>query len=194
VQRRVRRGQRRAGQLAQRLSIEALGHQGRHHRPGHPQASDRQLLPRLADRAETPGRTGSRGGGGSVLRRRGLHPSRRRRGAVHGHRGDLQVPGLRAGQVPRRGRGRLSQPAPRRRALHLRLGRRPDPEGQRGRAHRQRGRRHRHWRQRPKGIERSWASTSSPPRTGRAGPPSCAAWSLEDSRASSWSSPMPTAA
>ena len=37
VQCRIRRGQPRAGELAQRLSNEALGHEGRHHRPRHPE-------------------------------------------------------------------------------------------------------------------------------------------------------------
>ena len=119
-----------------------------------------------------------------VLRRGGLHAAGRRRGPLHGDRRDLEVPGLRAGQVPRRAGGGVSQPPPRRRSLHLHLGRRLDPKGQRGRPHRQRGRRSSPPASTPRGTERSWVSTSSPPRTGRAGRRSCAAWWPGDSAAS----------
>jgi len=39
-------------------------------------------------------------GGGPVLSRRRLHPPRGRRGAGHGRRRDVEVPGLEPGQVP----------------------------------------------------------------------------------------------
>ncbi len=112
----------------------------------------------------------------------------------------LQVPGLRAGQVPGRDGGGLPQPAPRRRSLHLHLGGRPDPEGQRRRSDRERGRDrgHRGECRRPPGDPR--VSTSSPPRTGRAGPPSsgdwwpggCPGWlSSSPTPTRAWSTPSP---
>jgi len=89
---RVREGERRTGELEERLPEPALGHEGGHHRPRHPQVALGQLFPGLANRASPTGGTGACGRGRPVLRRRGLDPPGRRRGEVDGHHRHLQVP------------------------------------------------------------------------------------------------------
>ncbi len=92
---------------------------------------------------------------------------------------------------PRHPGGRVPQPAPRRRALHLRLARRHLPQSQRGRrvvSVRPSSRRA----SMPRGTERSSASTSSPLRTGPAERPSYPVWWPEGSPVWLSSSPTPT--
>ena len=130
------------GQQPQRASIPALGHQGRHDQPRDPEAAQGQLL---------AGRSSSPAVGPSRPCQRGLPGLRR---GVSTRRVDdlvraMGIDGMsksqvRAGQEPRRTGGRVPQPPPRRRPLHLRLAGRPVPQGQRGRPGRQRGDGHRH--------------------------------------------------
>ena len=194
VRRRLRRAHRGAGELAQRLSDAALGHPGRHDRPGRAQAPPWGLLPRVPAPAAAAGRTGPGGGGLPGLRRGGVHPPGRRPGQGHGHRGDLQVRGVADGRRARRQGGRVQGaplgPGP----LSLPVDRRPHPAGARGRPGGERLGGHRHRRQRRGAAGRSSASTSSPPRTPPPGRPSCAPWWPGGCAGWSWSSPTPTAA
>ena len=122
---------RRAGELAQRLPAPALGHQGRDHRTGHPQAPPGGLLARVLAPAPAAGRTGPGGGRLPGLRRRGLDPAGRRPGQGHGHRRDLQVRGVAPGQRARQGGERVQGAPPRWRSLSLFVDRRPHPTGAR---------------------------------------------------------------
>ena len=138
-----------------------------------PKLRKRHLFPgwlleprRRAERPSSPGRL-------PVLSRRGLDPPGRRRREGHGHRGDLQSQ-VRAGQKPRTPWSRSSARGPST----------PCPTPMSGltpwcrRSARVAG-----WSTsrsviatgvNTDGQQRSWALTSSPPRTGRAGRPSCA--------------------
>ena len=111
-----------------------------------------------------------------------------------GRRGPVQVAGQRDGRGAGRAGGGIPVPAAGRRAVHVRVDRRADPEGPRGRPHRQRALPDRHRRQRRRGTGRSSASTWPAPRTARAGWRSCAAWSPAACPACSWSPPTPTPA
>ena len=108
------RAQRGAGELAQRISAPALGHQGGHHRAGHPQAPPGDLLARVLAPAPPTGRTGPGGGGLPGLRRRCFDPPGRRPGQGHGDRRDLQIRGLAHGQRARQGGERVQGASARR--------------------------------------------------------------------------------
>ena len=87
---------------------------GGHHRARGAQAAAGLVLPR-ATRTAAAGRAGPRLGCLPGLGGGCLDPARRRPGEGHEHRRDVQVPGLRAGQVARCQGGRVPQPPPRRR-------------------------------------------------------------------------------
>ena len=147
---------RRARELAQRISHPALGHAGRHDRTGRAQAAPRGLQPRGAAQPAPAGRAGTGGGDLPGLRRGGLDPSRRRPGQGHGHRGDVQVRGLAPGRRARHRRHPVQGTPPRPWSLSLPVDRRPDPAGERGWPGRQRLGGHRHRRQQRGNARDHW--------------------------------------
>ena len=175
MRRRLRRTQRRADQLPQRLPEPGVGHPGRHGRAGDPEAAHGLVLPGLAccSTAAGPSRPWSSVVATSYL----LGVSTRR---VEKLVEQLGVASLSKSQVSRDGRasrraGRgVPQPAAGRRAVHVRVGRRADHQGPRRRPHRQRARADRGRRQRRRRNAKSSAWTSSSRRTAPAGWRSCA--------------------
>ena len=152
------------------------------------------LLPRVALRTPQARRTGPHRRHLRVLRARRLHAPGGRPRESPGPGGHLQEPGLGASEEPGRGGGRLPLPAPRHRPLPLPVAGRPRPQGPGGGTG---GGRSGGSARQPclrKAIGRSWASTSSPPRTARAGRPSCATLPPGASPTSGWSSPTITVA
>jgi putative transposase len=91
LQRRIRRGQARAGELEERLPEPSLGHQDRHDRPGRPEAAlGGGYFPGwlIEPRAE-PNRLWWPWSSNAAWK--GLHPARRRRGQVDEDHRHLQV-------------------------------------------------------------------------------------------------------
>ena len=148
LQRGVRGGHPGPGELPQRLPAAGVGHPGRDGRAGDPEAAaraptSRTLLEhrRRAERALATVVATSYLLGVSTRRVEKL-------AASLGCRGPVQVAGQRDGGGAGRDGGQLPVPAAGRRPVHVRVDRRADPEGPRGRPHGERALPDRHRRQR----------------------------------------------
>ena len=124
LQRRLQRAQCRAREPPQRLPHETVGQQSWDARAPRPQAAAGKLFPRLAHRAKKARRAGPGPGGGGLLPRGRVHPTRRQARQDARDRGHLEVTGERPRREPRRDCRAVQKPAPGPRPLHLPVGRR----------------------------------------------------------------------
>ena len=98
--------------------------------------------------APAAGRAGAGLSGGHVVPAGGFHPAGGEARCLPRRGGPIQVAGQRGGRRAGRSRGGLPEPAAGPRAVHVRVDRRAEPEGPRGRPYRQRALPDRHRRQR----------------------------------------------
>ena len=104
-------------------------------RAGDPEAAARVVLP-VVPGAPPPGRAGAGLGGGDQLPAGRLDPAGGEARRLPRRRRAVQVAGVRDGGGAGRAGGGVPEPAAGRRAVHVLLDRRADPEGPRGRPHR----------------------------------------------------------
>ena len=148
VQRGVRGGHAGSGELPQRVPAAGVGYPGRDGRAGDPEAAAGVVLPGVPG-APPAGRAGAGLGRRDQLPAGRLDPAggeaRRLPRASSGlSKSQVSAMAARAGRAG----GGLPVPAAGPRAVHVRVDRRADPEGPRGRPHRERALPDRHRRQR----------------------------------------------
>jgi hypothetical protein len=95
--RRLRAAQPGPRQHQHRLSASGVRYPRRQHRPGHPQASERDVFPGVAAGAAASGRVRRGQRGGHFLSARGVHAADGEAGRAAGHHPAQQVPGQRDG-------------------------------------------------------------------------------------------------